>query len=129
MKTDGSRIQRTLAKVLKRELSPATVGDDGWTDLHFAAVMGLSDDCRALTGQGVAVDARLKDDGKSLTAGLLRTLRDLGLGFTPWEREGDAPLHLAARFDSAVSAAPEVRPRTRMELEDARVIDRMGGLL
>lgn len=104
MKTDDFQAQRTLAKVLKRELSPATVGEDGWTDLHFAAVMGLSDDCRALVGQGVPVDARLKDDGNSLTAGLLRTLRDLGLGFTTWEREGDAPLHLAAWANAPATA-------------------------
>ncbi|MCY3793056.1 MAG: ankyrin repeat domain-containing protein [Gammaproteobacteria bacterium] len=105
MKTDDFQAQRTLAKVLKRELSPATVGEDGWTDLHFAAVMGLSDDCRALVGQGVPVDARLKDDGQSLSAGLMRTLRDLSLEFTTWEREGDAPLHLAAWANAPATAA------------------------
>ena len=105
MKTTESNAQRTLAKVLKRELSPTTVGEDGWTDLHFAAVMGLSGGCRALVGQGVPVDTRLKDDGQSLSAGLMRTLRDLGLGFTTWEREGDAPLHLAAWANAPVTAA------------------------
>lgn len=110
MKSDHSQsqpalAQRTLAKVLKRELSPATLGEDGWTDLHFAAVMGLSADCRALVDQGVPVDARLKDDGRSLTAGLLRTLQDLGLGFSTWEREGDRPLHLAAWANAPATAA------------------------
>ena len=110
MKTDDSQsqpalAQRTLAKVLKRELSPATLGEDGWTDLHFAAVMGLSADCQALVDKGVPVDARLKDDGRSLTAGLLRTLQDLGLSFTTWEREGDRPLHLAAWANAPATAA------------------------
>ena len=89
--------QRILVNtVLRRELSSATVDENGWTDLHYAAVMGLSRDCQALVGKGVPVDARLKDDGESLDAGLLWTLRELGLGFTTWSREGDRPLHLSA---------------------------------
>ena len=98
--------------------------------------MGLSDDCRALVGQGVPVDARLKDDRKSLTAGLLQTLRDLGLGFTTWEREGDAPLHLAARFDCAATAevllanGADVRAREFFRytpLHTAAMLRRRGG--
>ncbi len=106
MKTEKTPIQaqRTLARVLQRNLSPAAVGEDGWTDLHFAAVMGLSADCRALVGQGVPVDVRLRDDGLSLTQDLMRTLKDLGLGFTTWEREGDRPLHLAAWANASATA-------------------------
>ena len=105
MKPAKSNAQRTLAKVLKRELSPATVDQDGWTDLHFAAVMGLSRDCLALVRKGAPVDARLKQDGESLDAGLLQTLRDLGLGFTTWSREGDSPLHLTAWANVPQTAA------------------------
>lgn len=107
MRTDNTQAQaqRTLVKVLKRDLSPATADEDGWTDLHFTAVMGLSADCRALVERGVPIDVRLKDDGKSLAAGLMRTLRDLGLGFTTWEREGDRPLHLAAWANAPATAA------------------------
>ena len=107
MKTDNphAQVRRTLVKVLNRELSPAFVGEDGWTDLHFAAVLGLSADCRTLARQGVSVEVRLKDDGKSLSAGLRRTLRDLGLNFTTWEREGDRPLHLAAWVNAPATAA------------------------
>ncbi len=105
MKINELQAGRALAQVLKRELSPAAVGEDDWTDLHFAAVMGLSTDCQALVNGGVPVDARLKDDGKSLSAELMRTLRDLGLGFTTWEREGDRPLHLAAWANGPATAA------------------------
>ena len=52
---------------LGREPSAGTVDDNGWTDLHWAAVLNLPEAARALLDAGVAADPRLKNDGRSIT--------------------------------------------------------------
>ena len=93
-----------LARALQRELSPHTVGEDGWTDLHYAAILDLTDPARTLLARGARVDARLEDDHAPLDARISEMLRGLGLTLRDWYRDGETPLWLAAWADAAPTA-------------------------
>lgn len=108
-----------LTKLLGRELSVGHVDENGWTDLHYLAVLDLPEQARCLVGRGAAVDAPLKADGEQLDGVVLNVLRRAGLTFRTWEREGDRPLHLAtwsnsvAVIETLIELGAEVRGRIR----------------
>ena len=112
--------------MLSRELSGSQSDENGWTDLHYAAVLNLADlvnhllDDEAASGGflkqvltlGIAkpradVNARIKDDAAPLSDRLKRRLRRLRHDFDDWTRDGETPLHVAA-FVGAREAAVEL---------------------
>ena len=68
-----------LREVLGRSPSPTAVDENGWTDLHWAAVMDLPDLAEALLDADADVEARLKDDNKPLSKSLRQAFEKLGL--------------------------------------------------
>ncbi len=92
-----------LRAVLGRALSPTTVDENGWADLHFAAALDLPELVGALLDAGADVAARLKSDKEPLSARLKQSLTALGLVTDIW-RYAETPLHMAA-WNSAREAA------------------------
>ena len=93
-----------LINALGRGFSHQAVDENGWTDLHHAALFNLAEPARALLAQGANVNATLKTDGRQLGADLVKTLNGLGVHFRSWEREGDTPLHMSACSNAAATA-------------------------
>ena len=123
---DVPQAAQELSALLGRELSGSQSDENGWTDLHYAAVLNLADlvnhllDDEAASGGflkqvltlGVAkpradVNARIKDDAAPLSDRLKRRLRRLRHDFDDWTRDGETPLHVAA-FVGAREAAVEL---------------------
>ena len=92
--------RRALAEKLGREFSPDAVGENGWTDLHYAAALDLPGLARELVERGMEVDVRLDESGERFGEGLKRTLRELGRDFDNWTSDGNTPLHVAGWADS-----------------------------
>ena len=90
-----------LMSVLGRSLSPSFVDENGWTDLHYAASLDLSNVAQILLEAGMSADARIKDDNEALSSTVRQTL----LNFGPFPkmlrwRRGETALHVAAMADS-----------------------------
>ena len=99
------RVRRqALAEKLGREFSPEAVGENGWTDLHWAAALDLPGLAKELVERGMEVDIRLNESGEPFGDGLKRTLRELGWDFGKLESDGETPLAMAA-FANALSVA------------------------
>ena len=94
----------TLAfrRALDRRLDPHMAGTDGWTDLHYAAILNLPRLAAALLRRGAAVDARLHDP---LAADDWPVSMLADFGFVYDHCPNHTPLHLACMAD----AAPTVR--------------------
>ena len=101
MKIRFPRDAADLAQAMDRPLSPYRADENGWTDLHYAAVLNLPDSARNLLGQGAGVNAPLVADGGQLDGLPLKVLRRYGFRFRTWEREGDLPLHVATWSNAA----------------------------
>ena len=111
---DHSRSERRLLNLLRREGATRQPDENGWTLLHYAAVLDLPDLVRRLLDEdglddwwrrsfGLSIEeatfdvgARLEDDGEPLSARLRRALRQLGLPLDAFTRDAETPLHLAA---------------------------------
>ena len=95
---DATQVTRELSAMLGRELSVYGSDENGWTDLHYAAVLNLPDLVFRLVGDfdRDIVNARIKRDGASLSDRLKRSLREFGYDFDDWTRDGETPLHVAA---------------------------------
>ena len=112
---------RQLMDVIGRRLSRSRRDENGWTDLHYAAVLNLPDVVAGLLGEvddasvewlpevfgseasGGAradVNSELAEDGDFLNDELKRALRRLGHNFDEWTRDGETPLHVAAYADA-----------------------------
>ncbi len=87
-----------------RPPSPTAKDANGWTDLHYAAVLNLPSLAKRLLESGAKADARLKSDGKPFTDEWKATLRRFGKKPDDWTRDGETPLHLAA-WKNAVATA------------------------
>ena len=96
--------RQALAEKLGREFSPDAVGENGWTDLHWAAALELPGLAKELVEQGMDVDVRLDESGEAFGDSLKRTLRELGRDFDRWASDGETPLHLAVS-ENALSVA------------------------
>ena len=112
-----------LLTVLGHKASTRRSDENGWTLLHYAAVLDLPDLVGELLeqdgvdgwsrpqfglwtgGTTLDVDARLREDGRPLDASLRRALRRLGLDFGDWTRDGETPLHLAASVNARGAVA------------------------
>ena len=92
-----SPIARRLRNVLNREFSPDASNDEGWTDLHYAAVLNLPELALCLLDEGAFVGSRTRSDAGSFSDELQQTLLTFGhdlvnFGWTPDNR---TPLHWA----------------------------------
>ena len=87
-----------------RPPSPTAKDANGWTDLHYAAVLDLSSLAKRLLESGATVDARLRSDSEPFTDELKATLRRFGEDYDDWNRDGEMPLHFAA-WGNAVETA------------------------
>ena len=87
-----------------RPPSPMAKDANGWTDLHYAAVLDLSSLAKRLLESGAKVDARLKSDSEPLTDELKATLRRFGEDYDSWKRHGEMPLHIAVRSNAVATA-------------------------
>ena len=88
-----------------RPPSPAAKDANGWTDLHYAAVLDLPSLAERLLESGATVDARLKSDERPFTDELKATLRRFGKDDDDsWNRYWETPLHHAA-YNNAVATA------------------------
>ena len=96
--------REALAEKLGREFSPEAVGENGWTDLHYAAALDLPGLAKELVERGMEVEVRLDESGDRFGEGLKRMLRELGRDFDNGTSDGDTPLHVAA-YGDALSAA------------------------
>lgn len=93
-----------LAAALGREPSTQAKDANGWTDLHYAALLNAAGVVRDLLDSGVAANVQMRSDGEQLDGDALKALYRFGFRFTTWKREGEAPLHLAA-WSNATAAA------------------------
>ena len=102
--TERQARREALAEKLGREFSPDAVGENGWTDLHWAAVLDLPRLAKELVERGMKVDVRLDGDGERFGNDLKRMLREFELNFDTWTGGGDTPIHVAA-YGNALSVA------------------------
>lgn len=93
--------ERRLSALLDRDLSAFYRDENGWSDMHYAALFNLPEAVSALVDRGADVDAGLSRDGARFGVRLRRMLAARGLGdFDEWSRDGETPLHLAAWIDA-----------------------------
>ena len=88
--------------VVGRWPSPSHIDENGWTDLHCAALLNMPGLAEALEDAGLSVDQRLKGDKRQISDELLLTIRPY-LMLATFRRIGSTPLHLAA-WGNAVDA-------------------------
>lgn len=79
--------------VLERDWSASHRDENGWTDLHYAAVWNLPHLVTRLVSDGAQTDARLVADGDLVSDSLWRTIGRSGLIVL---RRGQTPMHMAA---------------------------------
>ena len=119
IESEASSVAEGLRVLLGRELSASRVDEDGWTDLHYAAVMDLPDLVGRLLREKRIVNVRIKDDGSPLGSETRRVLRELGHDFDDWTRDGETALHVAAAVDARgalvklMEAGADVMARTQ----------------
>ena len=105
--TDRESERTRLAAFLGRDLSASEWDENGWTDLHYAAVLDLPDVVRELLANGTSVDAKLYVDGEPISDRILGTLPEISSRATLYisRRHGQTPLQLAALFDARRAVA------------------------
>ena len=112
--------ERTLAALLGRELSAAAVDENGWTDLHHAAVLNLATLAATLLDADAAPDAALRSDHAPFSDRLQAVLAALGRDtFGKTHRYGQTPLHLATREGSHDATALLIDHEAAVNAKDA----------
>ena len=105
-RAERDRAAQRLSKHLKRWLSPTAVDENGWTDLHYAALLNVPELVEALNDAGAAADVRLKGGSLPLSDSLKGTLAALGHGaaLRGWNADGETPLMIAVVAGSSEAA-------------------------
>ena len=98
---ESSPTAKKLSGLLKRPFSPTAVDENGWTDLHYAAILNMPEVARALLDAGADPEARLLNDHNPFTGKLSQALRTMGRPLDGWKRGGWSPLYLAAMWNSS----------------------------
>ena len=98
----SERERQRFLDVVGREPSAGYVDENGWTDLHYAALLNLPGLVEVLVDAGLGVDHSLKSDGRRLTEALTLRIYPF-LNSEVFRRRGHTPLHLAA-FGNSVDA-------------------------
>ena len=88
-----------------RPPSPTAKDANDWTDLHYAAALDLTSVAKRLLQSRAKVDAGLKSDGEPFTDELKATLHRFGKDYAGWKRDGQTPLHIAAKENAHETAA------------------------
>ena len=112
---EGKTWTRTLAwhefaALLGREPSATKVDPNGWSDLHWAAILDLPTLAEELLAEGMDVDLGLKRDNKRFTSRLAADLKKLSertgveTNWSKWARDGETPLHMAALSNAMETA-------------------------
>ena len=97
----GADAERKLSRLLGRAPSSAAVDENGWTDLHYAAVLNLPGLAATLLDGGTDPNVATKHDHELLSQRLQEVLLAFGRDtFGSTKRLGPTPLHLAARGGS-----------------------------
>ncbi len=123
-----------LTRSLGRDLAANGVDENGWTDLHYAAVMNLPSDARELLREGANANATLKADGGQLDGVVVALLLTAGFEFKTWEREGETPLQIAAWADAVstvevlLELGADVRLKSAVGHTALHIAARYGGL-
>ena len=94
---------RKVAQVLGRDFTPRGMDRFGWTDLHYAVVIGDSALVRRLLQDGADANAHLRD-GCFPSQRLIEALVGEGAGAEHWRWLTDTPLRLATRRDDTAMA-------------------------
>ena len=92
-----------FVQAVGREPSANFTDANGWTDLHYAAVLNLSSLAKRLLQSGAKADAKLKSDSEPFTDEWKATLRRFGKNYDGWKRYGETPLHFAAVNNSVAT--------------------------
>lgn len=90
-----------LEAELGRAPSAGAIDGNGWTDLHYAALLDSAEAARRLIETGLDASARIRSDGEELDGEVPKALYRFGFKFLTWQREGETPLHLAAWSNAA----------------------------
>ena len=90
-----------LQAQLGREPCADAIDGNGWTDLHYAALLDAAEPAKRLIEAGVDASARIRSDGEELDGEVPKALYRFGFKFLTWQREGETPLHLAAWSNAA----------------------------
>ena len=98
---ESSPAAKKLSGLLRRPFSPTAVDENGWTDLHYAAILNMPEVAKSLLDAGADPEARLLNDGTPLTGKLAQAMRLMGRSLDGWKRRGYSPLYLAALWNSA----------------------------
>ena len=101
---ESSPAAKKLSGLLRRPFSPTAVDENGWTDLHYAAVLNMPEVAKALLHAGAEPEARLLDDGAPLTGEVAQAMRLMGRPLDRWNRNGHTALYMAAAWNSGDTA-------------------------
>ena len=91
---------RKFVDLLGRNPSAEAVDENGWTDLHWAAVFNLPKLAGWLLDAGSDVDQRSKGDGEPFGNELKAALKRMNPEFYWTSKYGMTPLHVAGYVDS-----------------------------
>ncbi len=95
----SERERQRFLEFVGREPSAGYEDENGWTDLHYAALLNLPGLVDALVDVGLGVDHGLKSDGRRLTEALALRIQPF-LNSEIFRRRGHTPMHVAALGNS-----------------------------
>ncbi len=96
-------VVKDFVALLGREPSADAVDENGWTDLHWAAVLNKPNLAKILIDEGIDITVRMKADNKNVSNKLIADLNrvtDSDLPFEIFKRRGQVPLYFAANSNS-----------------------------
>ena len=104
-----------LSALLGREPSASRADENGWTDLHYAAILNLPHVVTHLSNAGARVSAGLNNDQAPIVGSLQSALRRKGHDLDGWTRDGETPLHLAAWVNASAAVERLIAHRAAVE--------------
>ena len=93
------------ADLLKTKLNILWVDENGWTQLHWAAISSDFKAVRRLLRMGAHPNIAGKSDGSKFSETGKQRFKQLGIERRSWKNMGDTPLQLALHADSYVIAS------------------------
>ena len=94
-----------VERLLKVELDEFWSDDNGWTQLHWAALANDGETVRRLLELGAIANPRAKGDGSEFSGEGQRLAGLLGKDASGWKNYAETPLLVAAEFKSHVVAS------------------------
>ena len=119
--------QQSAAKdfvaLLGREPSADTVDENGWTDLHWAAVLNKPNLAKILIEEGIDTTVQMKADNKNVSNKLIADLNrvtDSDPPFENFKRRGQVPLYFAAYMNSVEMAKLLIEHGANVNVRDKK---------